>query len=77
VGALVGGRVLIYEMLVGVPPFYDETATDDETFNRILKDRPRFHSFVGARASRRLLLLLLLLLLSLLSLVLSLLLLLF
>jgi hypothetical protein len=76
VGALVGGRVLIYEMLVGVPPFYDETATDDETFNRILKDRPRFHSFVGARASRRLLLLLLLLL-SLLSLVLSLLLLLF
>jgi hypothetical protein len=77
VGALVGGRVLIYEMLVGVPPFYDETATDDETFNRILKDRPRFHSFVGARASRRLLLLLLLLLLSLVSLVLSLLLLLF
>lgn len=26
--------VLIYEMMVGVPPFYDETATDDETFNR-------------------------------------------
>eukprot|EP01044_Picomonas_judraskeda_P009304 COSAG03_NODE_1125_length_4766_cov_7.922006_9_plen_110_part_00 len=26
--------VLIYEMLVGVPPFYDETATDEETFNR-------------------------------------------
>ena len=23
----------------GVPPYYDETATDDETFNRILKVR--------------------------------------
>ena len=42
--------VLIYEMLVGVPPFYDETATDDETFNRILKDRPHFHPFVGVAA---------------------------
>ena len=42
--------VLIYEMLVGVPPFYDENASDDETFNRILKERPRFPSFVGANA---------------------------
>ena len=42
--------VLIYEMLVGVPPFYDETTTDEETFNRILREKPRFPSFVGANA---------------------------
>ena len=44
--------VLIYEMLVGIPPYYDETATDDDTFQRILRDRPRFPSFVSAVAKK-------------------------
>ena len=40
--------VLLYEMLVGLPPFYDSSKT--EMYKKILNNKPKFPNHVPAKA---------------------------